>query len=131
MKYLPDTNVDHDGFIRAFHYHFRTHWFRTETTEGCSYLSACSLFCVFRQREKAEDESIEQMRERRLTMAANHHPPHPHHDHQPGKKSKDDKKKEKKERKRLEKERKKEEKNKTATKGFALTFKRKLLAEKT
>ena len=106
-------------------------WSGFKQVEGCFYLYAVSLFCFFRQREKAEDESIEQMRERRLTMAANHHPPHPHHDHQQGKKSKDDKKKEKKERKRLEKERKKEEKNKTATKGFALTFKRKLLAEKT
>ena len=83
---------------------------------------------INRQREKAEDESIEQMRERRLTIATNHN----HHhggDNKKDKKSKEEKKKEKKEKKKLEKEKKKEEKdmNKTATKGFALTFKRKVL----
>ena len=81
-----------------------------------------------RQREKAEDESIELMRERRLTMAAN---TPKKGDESKEKKTKEEKKREKKERKKAEKERKKEEKeiNKTS-KSFGLTFRRKVLADK-
>ena len=73
------------------------------------------------------------MMERRLTIASGHQKSQsPDPRNFKDKKSKEEKKREKKEKKRLEKERKKEEKelNKPA-KGFALTFKRKLIAEKT
>jgi len=86
---------------------------------------------IDRQREIAEDESIQQMKERRLTLTL------VQPTEESTKKSKDDRKREKKEKKRAEKEKRKEEKKmkqkqreESGKIGLAMTLKKTFLAEK-